>query len=138
MVDDHLLTLHLAGRDAWLPDGAHVATTASWWFRLSRALGRSGRGSLSTLIATLPGDDGAVVADLIRQLPEEVTIVHPRETVPQAGVLSARHGLNLLAADALATAIVLAGGLLVAAHDDGPRLRSAAASLKVHYQAIET
>lgn len=137
VVDDHLLTLHLAGHDDWLPRGARVATSASWWFRLAKALDRAGGGSLSALIVGFSEDDRQGIEGLIRHLPEGVTVLHPRDTVPQAAVLSARHGLNLLAADALATALVLDGQILVAAQDDGPRLRAAAASVDVRYEAVE-
>jgi hypothetical protein len=136
VVDDHLLTLHLAGHDAWLPRGARVATTASWSFRLAKALEGAGGGSLSALIAGFTEDDRRGLEDLIRHLPEGITVLHPRDTVPQAAVLSARHGLNLLAADALATALALEAQILVAVHDDGPRLRAAATSVDVAYAAI--
>lgn len=137
VVDDNLLTLHLAGHDAWLPRGARVATTASWWFRLAKALEGVGGGSLSALIAALSQGDRRAIDELIRHLPGDVTVLHPRDTVPQAAVLSARLGLNLLAADALATALVFDAQILVAAHDDGPRLRAAATSVDVAYEAIE-
>lgn len=136
VVDDHLLTLHLAGHDTWLPRGARVATTASWWFRLARALDRPGGGSLSALVSDFAAEDQQVVEGLVRRLPEDVTVLHPRDTVPHAAGVSARHGLNLLAADALATALVLDGRLLVAAHDDGPRLRAAAAAVEIPYGAV--
>lgn len=137
VVDDHLLTLHLAGSDLWLPRGARVATTASWWFRLAKALEGAGGGSLSVLIAGLSRGDRRAIDELIRHLPEDVTVLHPRDTVPQAAVLSARHGLNLLAADALAAALVLEAKILVSAHDDGPRLRAAAALVNVGYDAVD-
>lgn len=137
VVDDHLLTLHLAGHDSWLPRGARVATTASWWFRLAKALERAGGGSLSVLVAGFEEDDRWGIEDLIRHLPEGVTVLHPRDTVPHVAILSARHGLNLLAADALATALALEAQILVAAHDDGPRLRAAATSVELSYEAIE-
>ncbi len=137
VVDDHLLMLHLAGSDTWLPRGALVATTASWWFRLAKALERGGGGSLSARVAGFADDDRRVVEGLIRRLPDGVTVLHPRDTVPHAAVLSARHGLNLLAAEALATALVLDGRLLVAAQDDGPRLRAAATVVDIRYETLE-
>lgn len=62
--------------------------------------------------------DVVVVDDHLLTL--HLTVLHPRDTVPQAAVLSARHGLNLLAADALAAALALEAQILVAAHDGPP------------------
>lgn len=137
VLDDHLLLLHLAGRDPWLPPGHRVATTSSWWFRLVRASERTSGGSLSALLAALPADDRDRIERDIRRPPAHVAIAHPREIVPQAAALSAHHGLNLLAADALATALAVDGRIVVAAGDDGPRLRATAARLRVPYDVVD-
>ncbi len=73
---------------------------------------------MSALVAGFADDDRRVVEGLIRRLPEGVTVLHPRDAVPHAAVLSARHGLNLLAAEALATALVLEGRLVLRVKPD--------------------
>lgn len=137
VIDDNLLVLHLAGIRSWLPQDVTVATTSSWWFRVARAVERAAQGSLSRLIVGATEGDEASVEALIRDLPEDVALLHPRAMVPVAAGLSARYGLNLIAADALATAIVLDGRVLVAVQNDGPKLRAAAAASSVAYDTIE-
>jgi hypothetical protein len=136
ILDDHLLLLHLAGRDPWRSHGTPVATTSSWWFRLARALERRETGSLSRLVDTFDPDDKERLTRSITNLPARIAVAHPRQVVPQAAALAAGLGLNLLAADALATALVIRGRIVVAASDDGPRLRAAAATIGVTYEAI--
>jgi hypothetical protein len=137
VVDDQLLLLHLAGRDSWRPQGTEVATTASWWFRLARALERRGSSSLSRLVNTFEPDDREHLTRAITRLPARIAVAHPRQIVPHAAALSARLGLNLLAAEALATALVVDGRIVVSATDDGPRLRAAAATVGISYEAVE-
>jgi hypothetical protein len=137
VLDDHLLLLYLAGHDQWLSPDHQVATTASWWFRLARARARQGGGSLSALIVGLSGNDRDRLQRDIRRLPGRITVAHPRRVVPHAAVLSDRHRLNHLAAEALATAVALDGRIVVAANDDGPRLRASAAMLDVPYNTVE-
>ncbi|MEJ7846027.1 MAG: hypothetical protein WKF93_10310 [Acidimicrobiales bacterium] len=134
VLDDALLLEWLVGDlDT---GGDQVATTGSWWFRLTRALLRSGDGVLARRMAAAPEDARRRLLEDVLQLPGTVAVLHPRQTVPVAAGLSAAHGLNLLAADALATAHVLGGRLLVSAADDGPRLRATAASLGIAYRAV--
>ncbi|CAN5818013.1 hypothetical protein BH24ACT3_BH24ACT3_12510 [soil metagenome] len=135
VLDDTLLLEWLIGDFAVESDEA-VATTAAWWFRLARALLRDGGGALSRQLATSPEDLRRRLLEEVLDLPETVTVLHPRDTIAIAAGLSARHGLNLLAADALAVAQVLAGRLLVTVADDGPRLRAAATALDIDYRAV--
>lgn len=134
VVDDALLLEWLVGDLDTAGD--HLATSGSWWFRLARALLRDSGGSLARRMAAEPVDVRLRLLDGVLRLPTMVAILHPRETVAIAAGLSATHGLNLLAADALATAQVLEGRLLVSASDDGPRLRATAASLGIGYGTV--
>lgn len=132
IVDDTVLLAWLAG-DLDVGTG-ELATTSSWWFRLARALLGNRGGALGRRLAEAPADVRRRLRHDVVDLPTAVTVLHPRDTVALAAGLAATHGLNLLAADALATAQVLEGRLLVSAADDGPRLRTAAASLNIDYR----
>jgi hypothetical protein len=85
VVDDRHLFEILAGVE--LPElgelaSAGVATTFSWYFRLSRALATDRvEGSLSTMFAALTDDRRRYVHGLLEDLPSAIEILHPIATL---------------------------------------------------------
>lgn len=96
IVDDRLSLDALAGR---LTVG-ECATTWGFHYRLVRAV--SSTTSLGVLRRALGADVRAVVIDPPR---ERLTILDPRQVTALAAEMSARHGLNLLAAELVASAV---------------------------------
>jgi hypothetical protein len=110
IVDDRLSLEALAGRLA-VPD--QVATTWSFHYRLVRALTddrRAGRLSISITEEVLR----AVVDPPV----ELLQVLDPRLVTEQAAQVAIRHGLNVLAAELVATAVHYRAGV----HLSGPNV----------------
>lgn len=138
VVDDwHLLSL-LAGGSAELEalaaDG--VATTNSWLFRLSRAvrLG-SGQDSISSAFFELPDDVQVAVQRTLDLLPEAVHVVHPRQLVPAMVAIASLRAGNLLTLEAVSTAAMTGGRLVVSTHST--LLSEIAASVDVEVVMVD-
>jgi hypothetical protein len=97
IVDDRLSLDALAGR---FEDDLPVATTWGFHFRLSRALaGDSGSGALSRMAT-------AEVRQAVAAPPAaRLIVLDPRAVTTGAAALAARHQLNLLAAELVASAV---------------------------------
>lgn len=118
VVDDALLGAVLAGS---APDelaaafsDADIATTGSWYWRLSRALhDRRSTGALSRAFTGLSASRQAVVRAALQQLPPEIALPSLRRLVPVMTGLDVGRPLNLLTAEAVAAAIVLDASIAV-------------------------
>lgn len=113
IVDDRLAIEALAGRrvDA---DDADVATTWGFHYRLLRALADEGR--VGVLTRSAPSDLRAIAAS---PPPERLTVLDPRRVTASAAVLAERHGLNLLAAELVAAAVVNQATIVLWANNVG-------------------
>jgi hypothetical protein len=132
VIDDHLVVGLLTGRP--VPTDGVLHTTFAWWWRVASALRRGRGGTLSGPVLDLgPGHREAVSAAVDR-LPEVVTVLDPRELLPVMADLHSRFGLNLLAAEAAATALLLDGELIVSV--EMTRLKEAAAELGLGYRMV--
>ena len=116
VVDDRLLFETLAGTQ---PDeltaaaGDGIATTFSWYYRLARAVAtRRIEGTLSRRFADLPVSRQSRVAARLDDLSDRVEIVGPKDLVPVMSALSTVVTVNLLTADALASAMILDAPIL--------------------------
>lgn len=131
VIDDHLLREVILEREPpWLVqtrgDG-HLFTTGSWYYRLCSALQDDEIiGSLSGPIARLPDELRRAVTARVVSLPPNVGLVSLRDSAWNAAQLGRRYGLNLLAAEALATATGTRSALATAAQNLSPRLSAAA------------
>ncbi len=131
VLDDHLLRQVLLEREpAWvrrLRRGGQLSTTGSWYYRLCSALHDPDLvGSLSGPVAALPAPLRAGVIERVIALPTSIQLVSMRELAWPASGLGRRHGLNLLAAEALGAAVNSGGAIATAANNLPPRLMAAA------------
>lgn len=119
VVDDHHLFALLAGQagpelQAEL-EAARVFTTSGWYYRLARAAHDSRLiGALSRQIEALGLDGRRIVLDQLDELPPAIGVLSPRVLVPVMAKLT-RVQLNLLAAEAVGTAVILDASLRVVA-----------------------
>jgi hypothetical protein len=139
LVDDQLLLDVLSGegtpRLRTALRAGDVFTTASWYYRLGRAVAAgSGKGSLSGRFDALDSSTRELVRAGLDALPEEVGLIHLRIVVPVMRTLSTRHRLNFLNAEAVAAALLLDATILVTT--DAPMLREASAALAIGYEVI--
>ena len=117
VLDDRLLFEVLSGAET--ADVARlgadgVATTFSWYYRLSRAIS-TGRvdGSLTREFAALIDDRRTYVHRLLEDLPSGVEILHPRDLVPSMSAVAALTSVNFLTAEAIATSLILEAPIVV-------------------------
>jgi hypothetical protein len=118
IIDDALLLAVLAGT---APDElaasfvvAEIATTGSWYWRLSRALhDQRSSGALSRGFAELGTERQAEVLASVERLPPEIALPSLRRLVPVMTELDVGRQLNLLTAEAIAAAIVLDASIAV-------------------------
>jgi hypothetical protein len=117
VVDDHTLLAVLVGQAGGteptiLDEG--VFTTASWYYRLARAV-RDPQfiGSLSRQVSALPPDIRRTVLGSLEELPPEIGVLSARRTVPVMAALSSIGRFNHLQAEAIASALVLTARLRV-------------------------
>lgn len=118
VIDDALL-LRVLARTAVsdvqeAADAAEAFTTHSWYWRLTRALyDRASRGSLTRRFRELePEAQARVLAD-IERLPPEIGIVSSRRLIPVMATLDAGRPLNMLTAEAVATARLIESTIAV-------------------------
>lgn len=133
LIDDHLLREVLLEREPpWLRRArrsGQLATTGTWYYRLCSALQEPAvLGRLSGPIASLPADLASGVIQRVAQLPDEIMLVPLRELAWSAAALGRKHGLNLMAAEALAAATAQSAAIATTSGNLPPRLASAAAS----------
>jgi hypothetical protein len=69
-------------------------------------------------------------------LPDDIGLLSLRDLVPTMSDLSAVYSLNLLALEALAAAVELEADVVVAAEDDGPKLRAAVEAAGLRYTTV--
>lgn len=134
LVDDHFIAHRLAAGSLRVrPDSAtRVATTCSWWWRLSAALAGSRGGAISRYFARVePGAQSALQRTVAR-LPDAILILDLRELIPAMALLSAEYDLNLLAAEAVAAAEVLGADLVN--RQETPKIRETAAARGIAYR----
>ena len=111
VIDDRLLFEVLAGTEsaefvAYASGG--IATTFSWFYRLSRAIS-TGRldGSLTREFASLSDARRTYVHGLLEDLPDAIEMLHPRVLVPPMSAVAALISVNFLTAEAIAASIIL-------------------------------
>ncbi len=107
-------------------------TTGSWYWRLARALARPGRGALSRAMEAMSDQEQRQAETALRELPDEVGLMSLRRLVPVMRALPGQ--LNLLTAEAVATAVVLGGGIVVTT--ESPLLTRAAQSAGVTVEVV--
>jgi hypothetical protein len=108
VVDDHILFRVLAHRvdselDGLLATG--VVTTASWYFRLARAISADEGGALSRQMRSLNEDEQSLLRDSIDRLPPRIQTIDPRDIVPLMASIATVTPSNFLTLEAIATAI---------------------------------
>jgi len=120
VLDDHHLFVALSGNAP--PDvlralvRSEVFTTASWYCRLARAANDSTfAGALSRRIESLESEGQDLIMNRLGQLPAEIGLLSSRTLVPVMAKLPTVPRLNHLAAEAIASAILVDGGLRVVA-----------------------
>jgi hypothetical protein len=136
VIDDHLLREVLLRREpTWVRRvrrGGQLVTTGSWYYRLCSALNDPDlAGSLSGPIAALPPELSLGIIQRVITLPMSIELISMRELAWPASGLGRRHGLNLLAAEALGAAVECGGAIATAASNLPPRLLDAAVREKV-------
>jgi hypothetical protein len=135
LIDDQLLGVVL--RDEPPPRPAEpVFTTGYWYVRLCQAvLGASDRrGVLSGPFDALPGEDRDQALQALLELPESVGLISLRELAPLIGRLRRRHHLNILALEALASALYLEADVYLSAVS--PRLQRALEQESRNYEVL--
>lgn len=138
VVDDQLLFDLLADEQ---PDnlienaGQGVATTFSWYYRLARAIAADRiEGALSRRFAGLADNRQSQVRSQLDDL-STIEIVGAKELVPVMSALATVTSVNLLTADAVATALILDAPILVSTRSE--LLNRAAAVAGVPTQLID-
>lgn len=131
VLDDHLLrALLLEDEPGWLRRrrrGGGLFTTGSWYYRLCSALQSTElTGALSGPITALPGALQTAVVQRVIALPAGIRVLSLRELAWPASGLGRRYGLNLLAAEALATALASNAAIATSEANLPPRLAAAA------------
>jgi hypothetical protein len=139
VVDDALLLLVLAGAATPLLDEAFAAgemfTTSTWYYRLANALrSRRVEGALTTAFRALAAPEQRLVEARLQMLPPSIGLLDYRKLVLIMTALDVEYPVNMLAADAIATAIVIDGRILV--RTDAPLIRAAAFALRVDYTVM--
>ena len=117
VVDDVLLFDVLAGIESpefQLLAAEGIASTFSWYYRLARALS-TGRvdGALSRRFAVLSDARRTHIRGLLDDLPDRIELVHQRFLVPPMSALASVMLVNLLNAEAVATALILDASIVV-------------------------
>ena len=131
LIDDHLLReVVLEQEPPWLSRaraGGQLATTGLWYYRLCSALRAPGiSGSLSGPIASLPESLRSRVIEEVAALPEAIRLLSLREVSWSAADYAARYGLNVLAAEAIAAAVLTGSAIATAIGNLPSRLAAAA------------
>lgn len=134
VVDDHHLFAVLARQAApelvAAADASQVFTTASWYYRLARAVHDPDFvGALSRRVESLDSDAREPVLRQIDELPPAIGLISPRLLVPVMAQIAGPDRLNHLAAEALGVALLVDGSLGVVA--SSPHLARACERLGV-------
>lgn len=136
LIDDHLLReVLLEEEPLWLArtrGTGQLLTTGLWYYRLCSALGTPRMaGSLSGPIASLPVDLRWRVVQRVAALPGAIRLLSLRDVAWSAAGYAARYGLNLLAAEAVAAAVLTESAIATAIGNLPPRLAVAAKGERV-------
>lgn len=131
VVDDRLSLDALAGLTVPHARGGPVATTWSFHYRLVRALSDETRVGVLTR-ASSP----AMLQAALRPTPARLQVLDPRELTGEAARLSSQHGLNLLAAELLAAAVVHRSTIVLSAPNVGKRWRQVFAGEGVELHVV--
>lgn len=139
VIDDALLLDVLAGVPSGRLEQAFEAgelfTTGSWYYRLSSALrNRRVQGALSTAFDALDSPAQRLVRANLTSLPASIGLLDYRTLVPIMTALEVDRPLNMLAADAVATAIVVEGEIVVST--EAPLVHAAATRLGIDYSVL--
>jgi len=112
-----------------------VFTTGTWYYRLANAL-RSRRieGTLTTAFRSLGPPEQRLVEARLQVLPASIGLLDYRKLVPIMTALDVERPVNMLAADAIATAIVVDGRILV--RTDAPLVRVNALAFGIAYEIV--
>jgi hypothetical protein len=103
VIDEYLAVRVLGGNwPSGLPDDEDLGLPAGCHWRLLQRVHNSGPGRLSQLLASLPGDDLAVVRF---PHPEVLSVIDSRPLLDHAARLAARYGGGLLTCETLAAGI---------------------------------
>jgi hypothetical protein len=121
LIDDHLLATQLTGDLAPAIGPVEMATTCSWWWRLASAVTGDRRGALAPYFTE---EDAEERSEVVRSIPDRVTVLDLRWLIPRMAEVAARYRLNFVASEALVAAEVLSADIVVG--QDTPRLREAA------------
>lgn len=118
VIDDALLLVVLAGTASDVLTEAfadrQIVTTGSWYWRLARALhDPDSAGALTRAFNDLPEQRQATVIASVGRLPTEIAAPSLRRLVPVMIALDVGRRLNLLTAEAVATAVVLDASIAV-------------------------
>lgn len=139
VVDDLLLLTALAGS---APEElvsamreAELFTTSSWYYRLARAShDKDFSGALSSAIEALRPDERASVGAGLDKLPASIGVVDARRVVPVMARLDVPRRLNFLAAEAVASALLLDGAIRVTT--ESPVLAAACRILAIDLKVL--
>lgn len=131
IVVDDVLTLRMLTNGALMLDTDAVATTCSWWWRLSSRLGHR-NGALDRRLERHHPLVRAALTRAVATLPERIVVPERRELVPAMVELAARYRVDLLAAEAVVAAEALDAELVVA--QDVPAIRTVAGELNLAYR----
>ena len=132
IVDDGLLLRVLAGAK---PSGSSsaIVATGCWYYRLARAIHSPAIvGRLSGAVQALEPPQLQVLLQSLDSLPSGIELVSWQHLVPVMRQLDGSHRLNLLAAEAIATALVLDAPIRV--ETDNPSIARASATLGIDYE----
>lgn len=134
VVDDHHLFAILARQAtpelAAAANASQVFTTATWYYRLARAIhDTSFEGALTRRLESLDPKAQEQVRSQIDALPLAIGLISPRLLVPVMAKIAGTDHLNHLAAEALAVAIITEASITVVA--SSPHLANACGRLGV-------
>jgi hypothetical protein len=105
-------------------------TTSCWYYRLARAvLYGPGRGALTRLAEALSPDGKGRLRASLRRLPDDVTLVGTRLTIPTMAELRLHREVNMLSAEALAVASL--ADAAIALSTASPGIEAGAAQLGI-------
>ncbi|GJM38348.1 MAG: hypothetical protein DHS20C19_17150 [Acidimicrobiales bacterium] len=137
VLDDHLLRDLLADS---APTGLQrilrtraPATTNLYYLRLCRSVVAAAGGALTR---SWSAERRRSLADALTTLPDDIRIVSMPALAFDMASLAADHGLSSLGAEAIAACRMLDAPLYVDEHDDGPRIRAAAAAHRIRYRTV--
>jgi hypothetical protein len=136
VVDDQVLAAELRGRR--IIDDPRLYTSGLWYVRLCQAVLRAQGGALSKPFADLPPPLRPRAVAAVLALPEHIGLLSLRELGSVMGELALRHQLNVLAREALAAALSLRAGLVLAEGNLSPQLLAAAEAEGVSVTVVAT